>query len=88
MIGLPMVHRDKGDFLIAESPEQIRGNCLLNDLIDIKLQVSIIPIFLLTGLRIYTQGSHTSSNPFFKDFSRSKLRFSRIIICGKKCFWR
>ena len=31
-----------------------------------------------------TQGSHTFSYAFVQDFSRSKLRFSRAVICSKK----
>ena len=34
------------------------------------------------------QGSHTFSYASFQDISRSKLRFSRTVICGKKCFRR
>ena len=34
-------------------------------------------------LSFFSQGSHTFSYAFFQDFSRSKLRFSRTVICNK-----
>ena len=35
---------------------------------------------------VLLQGSHTFSFAFFQDFSRSKLRFSRKVVCGRNCF--